>query len=233
MTNNSQPSGDAYHLEPPKKLFPITRHLSYRLTPLLLRYPITPNQVTLASLVCGVAGGLCFGAGRWGWNVFGALLMVLAFTLDNCDGEIARAKHLYSPFGAKLDDFADSLIDAVFFGMLGYGTTAVTGERIWLWLGLATVFGTALDYLLLRLRGRREDKTKDVRHEQAKNPKQPGSRLDWVLYLFQEMSHAEFCNIVLILALLDYAWVLLPLGAIGAQVYWIMALFPRARGFHV
>jgi len=230
--NTTNNMAKTYELKPPETLFPLTRHLSYRLTPLLLRYPITPNQVTLASLVIGVLGGACFGFGLWGWNAIGALLLVLAFTLDNCDGEIARAKQLFSPFGAKLDDFSDSLIDAVFFGMLGLGTATVSGERIWLWLGLATVFGTAIDYSICLYKGRREDPSRDVRNEQASNPKKPVNRIDWFLFLFQEMSHAEFCNIILILALLDYTWVLLPLAAVGAQFYWVVALFPRARGFH-
>jgi phosphatidylglycerophosphate synthase len=222
-----------YTLAPPETLFPITRHFSYRITPVLLKYPITPNQVTVASLIIGLLGGVCFVFGQWGWDITGALLLVLAFTLDNCDGEIARAKKLFSPFGAKLDDVSDSLTDAMFFGMLGYGTASATGEAIWLWLGLATVAGTAIDYAICVYNSTREDPGTDTRHEQASNPKKPQSITDWVLYLFQEMSHAEFCNIILLLALFDATWILLPLGAIGAQVYWIVALFPRARGWHV
>jgi hypothetical protein len=35
------------------------------------------------------------------------------------------------------------------------------------------------------------------------------------------------------LAAFDVLWVLLPAGAIGAQVYWLTALVKRAREFHV
>lgn len=221
-------------LQRPAGVFPLIRHLSYPLTLLLLRLPVTPNQVTSVSLLLGLGGAACFLAGSWTWGVLGAALLVAGYVLDNCDGEIARVKKLSSPFGARLDDLADWLVDACFFAALGAGEAAARGESLWLWLGLAAAAGATIDYvvdLIAEARARRDPAARS-REQQASEPKRPETALDWVIYVFHKLSRADFCLIVLALALLDLTWVLLPLGAIGAQAYWIADLFPRARGYH-
>jgi len=37
------------------RIFPLVRHLSNLLSPVLIKLPVTPNQVTAASLACGLA----------------------------------------------------------------------------------------------------------------------------------------------------------------------------------
>jgi phosphatidylglycerophosphate synthase len=218
----------------PTQLFPLTRHLSYRLTLWLVRTPITPNQITALSLAAGLAGSACFLSGEWAWSVAGAALLVVGYTLDNCDGEIARLKNLSSPWGAMFDDIVDWLVDGSFFAALGYGVSLQTGNPIWLWLGAAAAAGATLDYLIdivLHERAKRDPGAKS-REETASAPRQPQDALDWVIYVFHKLSRADFCIIVLLLALGDVAWILLPAGAIGAQVYWVTDLFERARGWH-
>ena len=86
---------------------PLIRHLSVRLTPLLSRTPLSANQITAAGLVVGLAGAGCMLAGEWAWAVAGAVLLVVSYVLDNCDGEVARLKNQSSQFGMHFDDFAD------------------------------------------------------------------------------------------------------------------------------
>ena len=45
------------------------------------------------------------------------------------------------------------------------------------------------------------------------------------LYFFREECKSDFCFIVLFMALINQLWILLPLGAIGAQIYWMTAHF--------
>lgn len=228
----ARPSAAA--LRPPGQLFPLTRQLSYPLTLALLRLPVTPNQVTGLSLLLGLAGAACFLPGRWDWGLAGAALLVAGYVLDNCDGEIARVKNLSSDFGAQLDDFADWLVDACFFAALGAGVATARGETLWLWLGLLAAGGATIDYavdLIKQARARRDPKARS-REQEAREPKRPEAALDWVIYVFHKLSRADFCLIVLALALFDQTWLLLPLGAVGAQVYWITDLFARARGYH-
>lgn len=220
--------------EPPKRLFPLVRHLSWRLTTVLLHWPVTPNQITLISLLLGLVGAALFLFGNWYIDIIGSLLLVASYTLDNCDGEIARIKGLSSEFGARLDDIVDSTVDTCFFVALGYGTAQSTDQQIWLWLGLAAACGAFIDFWVeqikeARLKGKEGVKS---REDYTNNPKQPENILDWIIFIFHELSRADFCLIVLVLAVFNITWVLLPLAAIGAQAFWIIDLFDRSRGYH-
>ena len=218
----------------PEQLFPLVRHLSYRLTPILLKTPATPNQITSISLLLGLACAACFTQGGWITGIIGGLLLVASYTFDNCDGEVARIKKMSSEFGAKLDDMSDWMVDASFFVALGYGTAQVNGQQFWLWLGLAAAAGAFIDYIvdLIYEAKKSEDPDAISREEQASEPKQPEDALDWIIYIFHKLSRADFCIIVLGLALFNVTWILLPFAAIGAQAYWITDLFERARGYH-
>jgi hypothetical protein len=217
-----------------RPLFPLTRRLSPPLTRVLARMPLTPNQITGLSLLAGLAGDACFLTGGWGWAIAGGLLLVLCYTLDNCDGEIARLKGMSSAWGAKFDDLADWLVDAAFFTALGYGTWVATGNVLWFWLGAAAAAGATIDYVVDLVIHARDRKAQDkpTREEVATEPRKPEDMSDWLIYIFHKLSRADFCVIVLALALIDSVWVLLPLAAVGAQAYWITDLFKRARGWH-
>jgi len=225
---------NTYTLTVPEQIFPLVRHLSYRLTPILLKTPITPNQITTISLLLGLICAACFTQGNWIAGIIGGLLLVASYTFDNCDGEIARLKNISSEFGAKLDDMSDWIVDASFFAALGYGTAQVNGQQFWFWLGLAAAAGAFIDYVvdLIHQAKKSENPEAITREEQAKEPRQPEDGLDWLIYIFHKLSRADFCIIVLGLALFNVTWILLPFAAIGAQVYWITDLFERARGYH-
>lgn len=185
-------------------------------------------------MLSGLGGALGFAQGTWIGGVLGGALMILCYTLDNCDGEIARLKNQSSEWGAHFDDVVDWLVDSAFFVALGYGTYIATGSIIWLWFGLAAAAGATIDYVIdLVLYARaKNDPAEKSREEEATDVRKPEDWRDWLIYIFHKLSRADFCVIVLVLAILDVAWVLLPLGAIGAQVYWITDLFKRARGWH-
>lgn len=225
---------NTYTLSAPEQIFPLVRHLSYRLTPILLKMSITPNQITTISLILGLICAACFTQGNWMLGIIGGLLLVASYTFDNCDGEVARIKKLSSEFGAKFDDMADWIIDASFFAALGYGTAQVNGQQFWFWLGLAAAAGAFIDYIvdLIHEAKKSGDPEAISREQQASEPKQPEDGLDWIIYIFHKLSRADFCIIVLCLAMFNVTWILLPFAAIGAQAYWITDLFERARGYH-
>ena len=233
VANLSSPDG-SYALQPPGQLFPLTRHLSFWLTPIIYRLPISPNQVTTLSMVAGLAGAWCFSLGDPFWDIMGALLLVACYTLDNCDGEIARLKDLSSEWGAHFDDVVDWLVDSAFFIGLGYGTWQATVDIYWFWFGLAAAAGATIDYtidLVMYARAKKSPEPKS-RQEEATDVRKPEDLVDWLIYIFHKLSRADFCVIVLGLAVFHVSWVLLPLAAIGAQAYWITDLFQKARGWH-
>ncbi len=95
------------------------------------RRGLTPNQVTLASLVIGVLAAAGFAAGeRWGL-VAGAVLLQLAFTTDCVDGQLARYTRQFSKFGAWLDSMLDRTKEYLVFAGLAIGASRA-GDPVWL-----------------------------------------------------------------------------------------------------
>ncbi len=159
------------------------------------------------------------------------VLFVLAYVLDNCDGEVAREKGLSSLFGHWFDTIVDWLVHSAFFIALGIGAMRVFGSEAWLWLGgIAAAGGTINFFLGLYLDSR--DKGDGEAAETVNSHRQPEGLSEWVLFAFRELARADFCFIVLGLALFDLTWLLLPAGAIGSHIYWIMLISRRAREFH-
>ena len=221
---------DRLALQRPEYLFPVIRWLARLLLPLLLRTPISANAVTLAALAMGIASAVFIAQGTQHWTVIGAGLLVLAYVLDNCDGDIARFKGQVSRFGGLLDTFVDWAMHSALFAALGYGVWAIDGNPLWIWLGWAAMLGGTLNYVIGLAR--------DLRGEPSgsdDSPDTPGPSgiLDWLVFVFRELTRADFCFIVLALALLDLTWVLLPAAAIGAQAYWLTSLYGKARHWHV
>jgi len=135
-------------LEPPQNLQPFMRHLSYRMTLLLMRTPITQNQITTLSLGFGLGAGVACLRGDYYSILTGAFLFLIYFVLDNCDGEIARLKDMRSEFGMRYDTFVGWLVHTCFFICLGWGAMSVTGLQWWFWTGIAAGFGCCVQYAL-------------------------------------------------------------------------------------
>lgn len=217
----------------PETIFPVVRHLSVRLTPLLARLPVTANQITAASLVFGL--GAAFAASTEGRaaGVVAGVLLVLCYVLDNCDGEIARLKSQCSTFGMHFDTFVDWIVHAAFFAALGVGAGRATGEAVWLWLGGAAAAGGTLNYALGMLLPAAEQRTSETAAAAAVPVAHPSGGWEWIVFAFRELTRADFCFIVLVLGAFDVLWVLLPAGAIGAQVYWLTRFLKGTGAYHV
>ncbi len=185
-----------------------------------------------------VLGLGCAGAmarGEWAWTFGGALMLVAAYVLDSCDGEIARLKNQSSEFGHIFDTFVDWIIHAAFFAGLGVGVSRQTGDDLWLWLGLIAAAGGTINYILgILLKARDKARTVDqpATSGTAESHRDPETKLEWAVFIFRELTRADFWLIVLGLSIFDVTWVLLPAGAIGAQVYWLTQFIGGAREFY-
>jgi len=222
----------------PDTLFPLIRHLSLRLTPLLARLPFSANQITLASLAVGLGCAWAMtGEGR-AMTTAGGVMLVLCYLLDNCDGEIARLKDQCTAFGAFFDTFVDWIVHAAFFAALGMGVAVTRGNGLWLWLGWIAAVGSTINYTIGLVGDWRQQRVAKKEHDPAgraaaEQPLRPEGWRQWAVYTFRELFRADFCFIVLGLAFFDAVWILLPLGAVGAQVFWAAQLIKGARDYHV
>jgi len=219
---------------PPDSLFPLARLFGYYLSLVLIKLPVSANQVTFISMLIGLTGCWLFTKGELIWNIYGALLLVLSYGLDYCDGVIARLKGQCSPTGAAFDDFVDWIVDTAIFAGLGYGTWVAGSEIWWLWLGLIAAAGSTIDYGVDLVRANRfvqarKAAEKEAAGEPEREPESeaPPTFRQKLFYVLHTLSRAEFCFIILILAAFDVVWILLPFGAIGAQAFWLGDLFRK------
>jgi phosphatidylglycerophosphate synthase len=90
--------------------------------------------VTIASILSGFLCGLCY---AFGWFLSGSILLFISHILDCTDGNLARAKKMFSPFGKWLDMVGDRISEIlIFMGVCIYYLMA--GAQI-LWIVLPVV----------------------------------------------------------------------------------------------
>ena len=87
----------------------------------LVRTPLTPNQLTVFTLVVAVTGAGLLATGDPVHANWGAGLFVLARFLDHFDGELARQKNMKSRLGYYLDYVSGALSYGALFLCIGIG----------------------------------------------------------------------------------------------------------------
>jgi len=219
-------------------VFPLIRQISRRLSPVLVRLPVSANQVTTASLLVGCGACWYMTKGTYQQTLIGAVLLFLCYVLDNTDGEVARAKDQCTEFGRQYDNFVDWIVHSGFFAGLGWGVARETGQDFWFWLGLFGAAGATINYFLviypdLRSRGQTIGPGDPNKTDDPEEPPMPEGVKQWFAFALRELSRADFCFIVLALALFDLTWILLPTAAIGAHAYWLAQFVRGARSFRV
>lgn len=85
----------------------LVRPISRRMTGLALRVNLSPNLITLISLVIGIGTAALIWTGHPAAWVLAAVTLQLALLVDCMDGEIARFTRRFSTLGAWLDGVGD------------------------------------------------------------------------------------------------------------------------------
>jgi len=135
----------------------VSRPLSRRLTPLALRWRLTPDQVTVASFVIGLTAAACFATGNRAALVAGAVLLQLSLVVDCVDGDVARYQRSFTATGAWLDASTDRLKEFACYGGLVFG--ADVGRDGWLLAGVMLTVQTVrhtVDYTFTAVNELRE-----------------------------------------------------------------------------
>lgn len=218
----------------PKNLLPLVRHLSFPTTPVLARAQMTPNLVTAMSLLLGLVAAWSFSFGNAQGDFTGALLFLGCYILDNCDGELARLTDRSSSVGQLFDTTVDWLVHTAMFVGLGLGSARAWDSDWFLWLGLVGALGTTINSVFALRRDWHAFKAGDepVPEQQVEEPP-PTSLRDRFIYVFRELSRADFCFVVMLCAGLNVLWLLVAFGALGAHVYWVTGFMRGAHKFHV
>ncbi len=86
-----------------------TRPLGFHLALFYKNFHVTPNQVTLVSIVFGIVAGCCFYPADLRINIIGMLLLVIANLHDSADGQLARMTNNKTKLGRILDGLAGNI----------------------------------------------------------------------------------------------------------------------------
>jgi phosphatidylglycerophosphate synthase len=114
----------------------VMRPLSALAARALLDTRITPNQVTLMALLCGVTGGGLAATGGYVRTAMAGLLVWLGAIIDCVDGDLARLRLEGSRLGQWLDTLADDVTTFALLAGLGLGLHLDGAGRPWLAIGV-------------------------------------------------------------------------------------------------
>lgn len=82
------------------------RPIGYAWACLARRIGVTPNAITIASIILGIGAGVMFYFQPLWMNIIGMLLLIWANSFDSADGQLARMTGQYSRLGRILDGMA-------------------------------------------------------------------------------------------------------------------------------
>jgi len=185
------------------------RPLGRFLSKVLVHTPVTPNQVTIVSMLFGLAGAYFFALGNYPAGILGALLLQLSALVDCVDGDIARIAFKESPFGKWLDIGLDQVVHVAVFAAIAIGLARQGTDAPVLWLGLSAVAGALASFAVV-VRG------------QLRANKQADPRLEKFI---DAASTRDFTVLVFLLACFAKLEWFLWLTAISVHVFWFTALW--------
>jgi len=220
---------DRWLVKPTDGIFArMNRRISIPMSRQIIRWPITPNMVSLFTLGVGFASGAFFACGGY-WNMLvGAVLSVWASILDGCDGEVARLKLQESDFGCWLETICDYLYYLFIFSGMAIGVVRSSGATYLIWSGLL-LFGAVTSFLVTgmgrhRLASGRPEQYLGIWQAQAES-----RRSNPILYIGR---HTEFiirrCFMpyaLLFFAVLNIIKIAFLLSAVGANCVWLISLY--------
>lgn len=201
----------------------VERPLSIAVSRRLAAMPITPNQMTVVSVLVGLAGAPFFLSPAPLWQTVGALLFLAHSILDGCDGELARLKFLESRWGGVLDFWGDNVVHAAVFGCMALGWSMAAGASWPLALGAAAVLATLASAGFVYWRVMRPAvRPGPLYTSVARSNPGPLARL------LDTLSRRDFIYLVLLLSLFGKAAWFLALAAAGAPAFFVMLLVAAA-----
>ena len=207
----------------------MNRRISIPISRQLIKFPVTPNMVSIFTLGVGLASAACFAHGGY-WNtLLGAFLCLFASILDGCDGEVARLKLMESDFGCWLETVCDYLFYLSLFVGMTIGLWRSSGKMAYLVCGGLLLMGSIASFLATgwerhRLAAGRPEQLLTIWQTHAESrPSNP------FLYFGR---HAEFIvrrcffpYALLLFALFNIVNAAFVLSAIGANLVWPIALY--------
>ncbi len=110
----------------------------------LYRTRVTPNQVTIAAILWGFAAAVLYAQGTSVLTVCAGLCLTGKDLLDSADGQLARAKGMFSRAGRFLDSLGDIAVNFAAFAAIAAAMVRHGGGAAAPLLCLCAFLGTSL-----------------------------------------------------------------------------------------
>lgn len=183
----------------------IIRKISGFISGFLSRTSITPNQVTIISLILGIISGVFFSLGEYTYTITAGLLYFLSTVFDQCDGEVARLKQMETEFGRKLDIIVDAIVNAVIVVGITIAVYVKMDSVLVIIAGFLAMTGITISLLL----------TTYFSHNSKKDT---GTK-----EMLDKLNNKDFFYIIMLLSVIfnQMIWFLL-IMAVGTNIYWVV-----------
>lgn len=110
------------------------RPMSFLFVKLIYSTDITPNQISIVSMLFGILTGVMFGFGTYQFFIFGAVALLISNVLDCADGQLARLKKNGTGIGRIIDGFIDYITGLSIYVGIGIGLSIATGNYLYVWV---------------------------------------------------------------------------------------------------
>lgn len=183
----------------------VIRRISGFITGLIIKTPVTPNQVTIISLVIGIIAAVFFFHGTHTSTIIAGVFYFISTVFDQCDGEVARSKQMESDFGRVFDIIVDSIVNAAIVIGITIAIYRTNGSILTIIAGLSAMMGIVLSLLLTTYFG-------------SENKKDTGTK-----EILDKLNNKDFFYIIMLVSIIfnQMIWFLL-IMAVGTNIYWIV-----------
>jgi phosphatidylglycerophosphate synthase len=132
------------------------RPIAFLLVKSIFKTKITPDHLTIAAIIMGLAGGFFYASGLHLGYILGALFYLLFNIFDCSDGQMARLKKNGTSIGRLLDGVADYIAAIAIYAGIAFGYSKNSEHPLLILIllllaGLSTIIqGILVDYYRTR-----------------------------------------------------------------------------------
>jgi len=212
----------------------INRKISRAITRRLLDSKVTPNQISVASILLGVFSALLFLGEQRIAHVLGGMLLVFSSILDGCDGELARLRFQESRWGSWLDFLGDNVVHVSIFLCLGFGLY-LRGEgnvyRVLACLAAAANLGAASAVFIRVFLKSRDGVITFATPVRVEEMDRTQGWLRRRVEFVDKLSNRDFFYLILFCAAIGQLWFFMWVGSVGVVFYFLnlVYLYHRMR----
>jgi phosphatidylglycerophosphate synthase len=210
------------------------RKVSLAITRRLLHTRVTPNQISIASILLGVFSTFLFLGESRMLHVLGGALLLLSSIVDGCDGELARLRFQESRWGSWLDFLGDNVVHVSVFFCIGLGLHLRGEGPLYALLGCLAALGNlgAASAVFFRVFLKSRDPV--ITFATPVRVEEMDSAEGWLrrrIEFTDKLSNRDFFYLILVCAAIGQLWIFMWIASIGVLFYFfnLVYLYHRMR----